>query len=55
MEDVGRPVATTLDLDKQRRVWLDTMQAVVPPMIAAGTGGSIITVSSAAGIKLFQG
>lgn len=33
----------------------NTMQAVVPPMIEAGNGGSIITVSSAAGIKAVPG
>jgi SDR family mycofactocin-dependent oxidoreductase len=33
----------------------NTMQAVVPPMIAAGNGGSIIAVSSAAGIKAVPG
>ena len=31
-------------------VW-NTIKAVVPPMIAAGNGGSIINISSAAGIK----
>ncbi|BBY16358.1 mycofactocin-coupled SDR family oxidoreductase [Mycolicibacterium litorale] len=35
-------------------VW-NTMRAVVPPMIAAGNGGSIITISSAAGIKAVPG
>ncbi|MFN3007537.1 mycofactocin-coupled SDR family oxidoreductase [Mycolicibacterium wolinskyi] len=33
----------------------NTVQAVVPPMIAAGNGGSIITISSAAGIKAVPG
>ncbi|MDA4109654.1 mycofactocin-coupled SDR family oxidoreductase [Mycolicibacterium holsaticum] len=35
-------------------VW-NTIKAVVPPMIAAGNGGSIITISSAAGIKAVPG
>ncbi|WP_197376809.1 mycofactocin-coupled SDR family oxidoreductase [Mycolicibacterium baixiangningiae] len=35
-------------------VW-NTVRAVVPPMIAAGNGGSIITISSAAGIKAVPG
>lgn len=35
-------------------VW-NTMKAAVPAMIAAGNGGSIITVSSAAGIKAVPG
>ncbi|HET7740583.1 MULTISPECIES: mycofactocin-coupled SDR family oxidoreductase [unclassified Mycolicibacterium] len=35
-------------------VW-NTIRAVVPPMIAAGNGGSIITISSAAGIKAVPG
>ena len=29
----------------------NTIKSVVPPMIAAGNGGSIFTISSAAGIK----
>ncbi|OCB57524.1 3-oxoacyl-[acyl-carrier-protein] reductase, partial [Mycobacterium malmoense] len=33
----------------------NTMKAVVPPMIAAGNGGSIINISSAAGIKAVPG
>ena len=33
----------------------NTVKAVVPPMIAAGNGGSIITISSAAGIKAVPG
>lgn len=33
----------------------NTVQAVVPPMIEAGNGGSIIAVSSAAGIKAVPG
>jgi SDR family mycofactocin-dependent oxidoreductase len=33
----------------------NTVQAVVPPMIQADNGGSIITVSSAAGIKAVPG
>jgi SDR family mycofactocin-dependent oxidoreductase len=33
----------------------NTVRAVVPPMIAAGNGGSIITISSAAGIKAVPG
>lgn len=32
-----------------------TIRAVVPPMIEAGNGGSIITISSAAGIKAVPG
>jgi SDR family mycofactocin-dependent oxidoreductase len=35
-------------------VW-HTIKAVVPPMIKAGNGGSIITISSAAGIKAVPG
>ncbi|PRC43707.1 SDR family mycofactocin-dependent oxidoreductase, partial [Mycobacterium sp. ITM-2017-0098] len=35
-------------------VW-NTVKATVPPMIAAGNGGSIITISSAAGIKAVPG
>lgn len=35
-------------------VW-NTVKAVVPPMIDAGNGGSIITISSAAGIKAVPG
>ena len=35
-------------------VW-NTIKAVVPPMIDAGNGGSIITISSAAGIKAVPG
>lgn len=35
-------------------VW-NTVRAVVPPMIAAGNGGSIITISSAAGVKAVPG
>jgi len=35
-------------------VW-NTIRAVVPPMIEAGNGGSIITISSAAGIKAVPG
>jgi SDR family mycofactocin-dependent oxidoreductase len=35
-------------------VW-NTVRAVVPPMIEAGNGGSIITISSAAGIKAVPG
>ncbi|MGV0645132.1 mycofactocin-coupled SDR family oxidoreductase [Mycolicibacterium sp. XJ879] len=35
-------------------VW-NTIKAVVPPMIEAGNGGSIITISSAAGIKAVPG
>ncbi|BBX36707.1 putative short chain dehydrogenase/reductase [Mycolicibacterium mageritense DSM 44476 = CIP 104973] len=33
----------------------NTVQAVVPPMIEAGNGGSIITISSAAGVKAVPG
>lgn len=33
----------------------NTMKAAVPPMIAAGNGGSIINISSAAGIKAVPG
>jgi SDR family mycofactocin-dependent oxidoreductase len=33
----------------------NTVKAVVPPMIDAGNGGSIITISSAAGIKAVPG
>lgn len=33
----------------------NTMKAVVPPMIAAGNGGSIINISSAAGVKAVPG
>jgi SDR family mycofactocin-dependent oxidoreductase len=33
----------------------NTIRAVVPPMIDAGNGGSIITISSAAGIKAVPG
>jgi SDR family mycofactocin-dependent oxidoreductase len=33
----------------------NTVKAVVPPMIEAGNGGSIITISSAAGIKAVPG
>jgi SDR family mycofactocin-dependent oxidoreductase len=33
----------------------NTMKSVVPPMIAAGNGGSIINISSAAGIKAVPG
>jgi SDR family mycofactocin-dependent oxidoreductase len=33
----------------------NTIKSVVPPMIAAGNGGSIITISSAAGIKAVPG
>jgi len=33
----------------------NTIKAVVPPMIEAGNGGSIITISSAAGIKAVPG
>lgn len=33
----------------------NTIKAVVPPMIAAGNGGSIINISSAAGIKAVPG
>jgi SDR family mycofactocin-dependent oxidoreductase len=33
----------------------NTVQAVVPSMIAAGNGGSIITISSAAGVKAVPG
>ena len=36
------------------RLW-NTIKAVVPPMIEAGNGGSIITISSAAGIKAVPG
>jgi SDR family mycofactocin-dependent oxidoreductase len=35
-------------------VW-NTIRAVVPPMIEAGNGGSIINISSAAGIKAVPG
>jgi len=35
-------------------VW-NTVKATVPPMITAGNGGSIITISSAAGIKAVPG
>jgi NAD(P)-dependent dehydrogenase (short-subunit alcohol dehydrogenase family) len=35
-------------------VW-HTIKAAVPPMIEAGNGGSIITISSAAGIKAVPG
>ena len=35
-------------------VW-NTIRAVVPPMIEAGNGGSIIAISSAAGIKAVPG
>jgi SDR family mycofactocin-dependent oxidoreductase len=43
----------TLDINLTG-VW-NTIRAVVPPMIAAGNGGSIITISSAAGIKAVPG
>ncbi|MGE2716521.1 mycofactocin-coupled SDR family oxidoreductase [Mycolicibacterium litorale] len=43
----------TLDINLTG-VW-NTVRAVVPPMIAAGNGGSIITISSAAGIKAVPG
>ncbi|BCI52978.1 putative short chain dehydrogenase/reductase [Mycolicibacterium litorale] len=43
----------TLDINLTG-VW-NTLRAVVPPMIAAGNGGSIITISSAAGIKAVPG
>jgi SDR family mycofactocin-dependent oxidoreductase len=43
----------TLDINLTG-VW-HTIRAVVPPMIAAGNGGSIITISSAAGIKAVPG
>ncbi len=33
----------------------NTIKAVVPPMIEAGNGGSIITISSAAGVKAVPG
>jgi SDR family mycofactocin-dependent oxidoreductase len=33
----------------------NTIKAVVPPMIEAGNGGSIVTISSAAGIKAVPG
>jgi SDR family mycofactocin-dependent oxidoreductase len=33
----------------------NTVKAVVPPMIEAGNGGSIITISSAAGVKAVPG
>jgi NAD(P)-dependent dehydrogenase (short-subunit alcohol dehydrogenase family) len=33
----------------------NTIKSAVPPMIAAGNGGSIITISSAAGIKAVPG
>ncbi|MBV9640709.1 MAG: mycofactocin-coupled SDR family oxidoreductase, partial [Mycobacteriaceae bacterium] len=33
----------------------NTIKAAVPPMIAAGNGGSIITISSAAGVKAVPG
>jgi NAD(P)-dependent dehydrogenase (short-subunit alcohol dehydrogenase family) len=33
----------------------NTIKSVVPPMIAAGNGGSIINISSAAGIKAVPG
>jgi len=39
----------TLDINLTG-LW-NTIKAVVPPMIAAGNGGSIIAISSAAGIK----
>ncbi|OBG94923.1 3-oxoacyl-[acyl-carrier-protein] reductase [Mycobacterium sp. E136] len=35
-------------------VW-NTIKVVVPPMIEAGNGGSIITISSAAGVKAVPG
>ena len=43
----------TLDI-KLTGLW-NTIKAVVPPMIEAGNGGSIITISSAAGIKAVLG
>ncbi|KUI36176.1 NAD-dependent oxidoreductase [Mycobacterium sp. IS-1496] len=43
----------TLDINLTG-LW-NTVRAVVPPMIAAGNGGSIITISSAAGIKAVPG
>jgi SDR family mycofactocin-dependent oxidoreductase len=43
----------TLDINLTG-VW-NTIRAVVPPMIAAGNGGSIINISSAAGIKAVPG
>ena len=43
----------TLDINLTG-LW-NTIKAVVPPMIDAGNGGSIITISSAAGIKAVPG
>jgi len=43
----------TLDINLTG-LW-NTIKAVVPPMIEAGNGGSIITISSAAGIKAVPG
>jgi len=43
----------TLDINLTG-LW-NTIKAVVPPMIAAGNGGSIIAISSAAGIKAVPG
>ena len=43
----------TLDINLTG-LW-NTIKAVVPPMIQAGNGGSIITISSAAGIKAVPG
>jgi len=43
----------TLDINLTG-LW-NTIKSVVPPMITAGNGGSIITISSAAGIKAVPG
>lgn len=43
----------TLDINLTG-VW-NTIRAVVPPMIEAGNGGSIINISSAAGVKAVPG
>ena len=54
MGDFGRSSGrTTLDINLTG-VW-NTIKAMVPPMIEAGNGGSIITISSAAGIKAVPG
>ena len=42
-------------LDTNLTGLFNTVKAVVPPMIRAGNGGSIITISSAAGIKAVPG
>jgi NAD(P)-dependent dehydrogenase (short-subunit alcohol dehydrogenase family) len=51
--DFGAAVQDTLDINLTG-LW-NTIKAVVPPMIEAGNGGSIITISSAAGIKAVPG